>query len=234
MPPTDRLMELSDGLWVEIEPTQVLGMPLSNTMSVVRLQDGTLLLHSLLPYTPERRAEVESLGKIAHLYTPSLFHGVRAHEWAAAFPEAKMHAHPALVEDHPGLRIDRDLCSDAHRVADPALEGVLEECFVKGFRLGETAVFHRPSRTLIVADLVHNVGRPTQPWAWLYTRVMGFYGRVGLSRALQFAAFSDRTAARRAIDQILEWPWDRLVVGHGQVIESNAKAAFTAAYQWLR
>jgi len=44
---------------------------------------------------------------------------------------------------------------------------------------------------------------------------MGFYDRVALSRMIRWAAFSDRAAARRSLDELLTRPFDRLIVGHG-------------------
>lgn len=75
---------------------------------------------------------------------------------------------------------------------------IVDELHVDGCRLDETVLVHRPSRTLVVADLVHNVGRPDGAWARTYTRAMGFYDRVALSRMLRWAAFSDRAVAGTA------------------------------------
>jgi hypothetical protein len=94
-------------------------------------------------------------------------------------------------------------------------------------------LFHRPSRTLIVADLVHNVGRPAHAWTRIYTRVMGFRDRVALSRLLRWTAFADRAAARRSLDAVLALPFERIVVGHGAPITGGAREALAAAYRWL-
>jgi hypothetical protein len=99
--------------------------------------------------------------------------------------------------------------------------------------LGESVLVYRPAQTLLVADLVHNVGRPPGAWTKFYTQAMGFYDRVALSRALRWSAFSDRAAARRSLDQLTALPFERLVVGHGAPLASAAKEAFVNAYEWL-
>jgi hypothetical protein len=86
---------------------------------------------------------------------------------------------------------------------------------------------------LIVADLVHNIGRPRHPWTQIYTRAMGFHDRVALSSAIRWTAFSDRLAARRSLDQVLACPFDRLVVAHGAPLAAGGRAALAAAYTWL-
>ena len=217
------------GVWLDEAPVRFLGMRLTATMTVIRLADGSLLLHSPIAMTVERRAAVEALGPVAHLYSPNTFHHLRIGDWAAAFPSAKLHAPRGLAKKRPDLRIDR-----FHLTApEPAFEGVVDEHGVDGFRLEETALFHRPSRTLVVADLVHNIGRPTHGWTKTYTKAMGFYDRVALSRAIRWTAFPDKAAARRSIDALLALPFERLVVGHGAPLTTGAKDALAAAYTWL-
>jgi hypothetical protein len=101
-------------------------------------------------------------------------------------------------------------------------------------RLADGSPLYHPSfRTLVVADLVHNIGRPNHLWTKTYTKVMGFYDRVALSRAIRGTAFPDRAAARRSIDALLALPFERLVVGHGAPLTTRAKEALAAAYAWL-
>jgi hypothetical protein len=176
-------------------PTRIVGMQLKATMTVLQLGRGELLVHSPLPLTAERRAAVESLGTVAHLYAPNLHHHLWLGDWAAALPHARVHAPPALAQKRPDLRIDR-----AHGAPlDATLAELVEEHPIQGCRLQESALFHAPSRTLVLADLVHNVGRPEHAWTQFYTKAMGFYDRVALSRVIRWTAFSDRTAARRSL-----------------------------------
>jgi hypothetical protein len=87
---------------------------------------------------------------------------------------------------------------------------------------------------MVVADLVHNVGRSSHPWTAMYTRAMGFHDRVAVSRVLRWTAFDDRRAARRSVDRIVERASDRLVVGHGAPLVTGGRDALAQAYAWLR
>jgi hypothetical protein len=62
---------------------------------------------------------------------------------------------------------------------------------------------------------------------------MGFYDRIALSRMSRWAAFPDRRAARRSLDEVLSLPFERLVVGHGAPLASGGREALEAAYTWL-
>ena len=80
------LSSFADGIWTDSDPVRFLGLRLTAPMTVLRLGDGGLLLYSPIAMTPERRAAVEALGPVTHLYAPNLFHHLRIGEWAAAFP----------------------------------------------------------------------------------------------------------------------------------------------------
>ena len=219
----------AEGVWVDTAPVRILGMQLTATMTILRLGDGSLLLHSPIAMTPERRGAIEALGTVAHLYAPNLYHHLRIGEWAAAFPSARVHAPSGLAEKRPDLRIDRA----HHAVPEAAFAGVVDELRIDGFRLEESVLFHRPARTLVVADLVHNIGQPQHPWTQLYTRMMGFYDRVALSRVIRWAGVSDRAALRRSVDELLALRFDGLIVGHGAPLATDGRKALAAAYIWL-
>ncbi len=229
------LAGVADGVWVGAAPVSFIGLRLTTTMSVLRLAGQDLLVVSPIPLTPARRSAVEALGRVAHLYAPNTFHYLWLGDWAAAFPEARVHAPAGLARREPSARrpgsriIQRD-----GTPSEPAFGGLVDEIPIAGFRLDETALVHRPSRTAIVTDLVHNVGRPTHGWTATYARAMGFYDRVALSRFIRWTGFRDRRAARRSLDNLLARDFDRLIVGHGTLVPSDAKAALAAAYLWLR
>jgi hypothetical protein len=223
------LVPFGEGVWIATGPANIVGMRLTATMALLRLGDGSLVAYSPIELTPERKEAVEALGPLGHVYAPNLFHHTHAGTWAGAFPSARLHAPAALAKKRPDLRIDRAI-GDA---AEPAFAGVLDERQIAGFRLEEGVLVHRPSGTLVLADLVHNVGRPEQAWAKLYTQWMGFYDRVALSKMLRWTAFSNRAAARRSLDELLGLSFDRTVVGHGTPLAAGAKDALAAAYTWL-
>ena len=66
----DPLAPVAEGVWVSSVPVRILGTRLTATMAVLRLHDGELLLYSPVAMSAERRAAVEALGRVAHLYAP--------------------------------------------------------------------------------------------------------------------------------------------------------------------
>jgi hypothetical protein len=222
------LVPLAEGVFCDSEPVRVLGMRLTATMTVLTLDRGGLLLHSPVPLTPERRAAVTALGRVEHLYAPNTFHHLWIGEWSRAFPKARVHAPPGLVKQRPDLRIGR-----VHGGGEPIPSELIEEVPIRGFALEESVLVYRPARVAVLADLVHNVGRPTHTWTKLYTRAMGFYDRVALSRAIRWTAFTDRSEARRSVDRLLAQNFEHLIVGHGAPITSAAREVLAQALDFL-
>lgn len=223
------LTRFAEGVSLGSEPVRNLGMRLTSTMTVLQLPGSRLLVYSPVPLTGALRHQVEALGSVAHLYAPNTFHHVWIGDWARAFPHAQLHAPSALAAKRPDLRIDR-----AHdKEPCPDFEGVLDEVPIAGFLLAESVLVHRASKTLLVADLVHNIGRPDHWWTASYSKVMGFYDRVAISRLIRWTAFNDTAAAGASMGRLAACDFDRLVVGHGAPIEQGARAAVLGAYEWL-
>jgi len=222
------LKPFRDDIWIACGPVSFLGLRLTVTMTVLRLPDGTLLVHSPLPWSVERQAEVTALGPVAHLYAPNTFHHQWLGDWITACPTARVHAPQELAAKRPDLRIDR--FHDGPTAAQ--IDGV-DEIPIRGFRLRESVLVHRAAGTAVVADLVHNIGRPEHTWTKLYTRAMGFYDRVALSRMLRWTSFDDRRAARASLSSLLDLEFDGLIVGHGEPLAHDGRELLAGATSWL-
>jgi glyoxylase-like metal-dependent hydrolase (beta-lactamase superfamily II) len=87
----------------------------------------------------------------------------------------------------------------------------------------EHVVFHAPSRTLIVADLVFNFGEDAPRWTkFLARHFMRLPNLSGMSLAFRLM-IRDKTAFLRSIAEVMRWDFDRVIVGHGEIIETGGK-----------
>jgi hypothetical protein len=226
----EEFTQFTDDVWLTNEPVRIVGMKLTATMTVIRLPDSGLLLHSPVAMTKQRRGFVESLGTVTHLYAPNTFHHLWIGDWAREFRDACVHAPAALRKKRPDLRVDR-----AHDIDSPgALRESFDEVHVDGFALEESLLVHRASSMLVVADLVHNVGRPADKWTTFYSKAMGFYDRVAISRIIRWTAFSNTAATRKSIDRLADCNFERMVMGHGAPVDHDAREVVLAAYEWTR
>src|SRR5437870_615324 len=86
-----------------VAPLPFLGMRIGTRMTVVRLPSGGLVLHSPTPLAAAREL-VTAEGRVAHIVCPNLYHHLYAGEWAAAFPDAVVHAPKKLRNKRGDLR----------------------------------------------------------------------------------------------------------------------------------
>ena len=64
-----------------------LPLPFSTRMTVVRLKNGDLFLHSPIAFNATLAAQLQSMGTIRHLVSPNQFHYAHIGEWSRAFPD---------------------------------------------------------------------------------------------------------------------------------------------------
>ncbi len=96
----------------------------------------------------------------------------------------------------------------------------------------EHALVHRPSRTLVLADLVFNLQVPPGEKVPFFLRwVSGFTAFPGTSRLVKLCV-KDRAAVARSLERILAEDFDQIVVGHGDVIRDDAKAVLRDLLAW--
>lgn len=198
-------------------------------MTVVRLPDGSLLVHSPIPLDDELRAELDALGPLRHVVCPNVFHHLSAAPFLAAYPDAELTAPKALRAKRPDLRIDHELGEKLPAAWGSALTAI----HVDGSMLDETVLFHPATGTVISSDLLEYFEQCDETWTRLYLKAAGVYQRPTWNRFLRLI-YRDRKAARRSIDRILEWPIERVVIGHGDVITKDAQAAVRESFTWLK
>jgi hypothetical protein len=102
------------------------------------------------------------------------------------------------------------------------------------FALTEVVFFHRRSRTALFADLIQNFPRDWfKGWRGVVARLDGIVApNPGAPREWR-ASFLDRRAARDALDQILAWPIERVVIAHGDLPTAEGPAFVRRAFTWL-
>jgi hypothetical protein len=217
------MKQLADNLWVKRYPLSVLGTAHGRTVTILRLTSGELIVHSMAPFSEADKAEIRRLGKPAWLVEAMMLHDTYAREGRAAFPDAVFLAPLGFgdVVDFP-----------TSRLVPPPREWVneIEVIELRGApRLQEHVFIHRPSRTLIVADLVFNFPQDERGWNWLFHRyIAGLKRYPGMSRFFRLC-ISDRETFCASFQQVLESDFDQIIVGHGEVIESEGKAALRRA-----
>jgi hypothetical protein len=217
----------ADGLWTADAPVRLFGLfEIGTRMTVVRLSSGELWVHS--PISPSTvRGELDLLGAVRHIVAPNLYHHLFAGPFRDAYRQAKLWGAPGLAKKRRDLRFDAELGAEppAEWAAD------LDQLPIVSM-LGEVVFLHRRSRTVISSDLVARTSGEGSVLTRLYASLGGFRKEHAVPRALRLG-YRDRAAARRSIERLLAWDFDRLIIAHGPVIESGGKEVVRRAFGWL-
>lgn len=222
------LEQHDDGLWSKAVEQSFLGLHVGTRMTVVRLPSGALWVHSPIALTPELREELCELGPLAHVVAPNMFHHLYAGPMVEAFEDAKLYASPKLGKKRKDLRIDA-----SHSDSAEHFEGVMDVVHIDGTLFDEAVFVHRPTRTLISADLLENFKTSSHFWTRQYLKAGGVHGKPGFNR-LSRPLIRKRTRTRRAIDRLLKLDFERIVVSHGDILQAGGPDVVRDAYAWLR
>lgn len=214
----------------------VIGAVLPVRMTVLRLRGGDLLLHSPTRFSQGLKAELKELGDIRHLVAPTLAHWIFLQAWQQACPDAITWAAPGLRERRQvrknRVRLDHDL-GDA---APPAWgDEIVTETVPGGMGFHEVALFHKPSRTLLLADLVVNLDAARLPWlARPLLRFCGMVGPGGMPPPyLRAVVKLRRKDAAEMAHRLLRLQPDRVIFAHGDWFSEDAPGALRRSFRWL-
>jgi hypothetical protein len=220
--------QLADGLWVvarDLRFPPALRMP--NHMTLMRRRDGRLLVHAPVRLEHELLFAVRGLGDVAAIIAPNTFHYRFVAEWVREFPQAELFAAPGLAQRVPSLPASVPL-SDT---PPAAWAGEVEQIvFGPVGPFSEVAFLHLATRTLLLSDLAFHMVRFESPIQKVCWRLMGVPEGFGPSRTARLTLLRDRQAARPYLQRIAAWDFDRIIVAHGEVIESGGSARFHSAF----
>ena len=223
-----RLQAFADNVWIAEVEHAYMGLHVGARLTVIRLSSGALLLHSPIPLTAELRSELDALGPVGHIVCPNLFHHVYAGEAAAVYPRALLHGPRALHKKRRDLAFAGTLGDTPH----PDWSEDLRLLTIHGCLLHETVFYHPASRTLIACDLVENFHTVPNWFTRTYLRLGGVLGRAGWHPLLRLAYY-DRRRARACVDRLLEWPFERLALSHGEPLTEDARDIVRKGLAWL-
>jgi hypothetical protein len=227
--PTPPLRELDKNIWVADRPQRFYGLEVGTRMTAIRLADGSLLLHSPVALDARLRRALDAIGPVRFVVAPNRVHHLYAGKVADVYPESRLWIGPGLERKRPDLVFAGILGDEA----PSEWRGQVDQVHFRGRPYeNEVVFFHRASRTLILCDLAFNFGPNAAAPTRLLMKVMRSYGRFGPSK-LDPLLIRDRGAARESLQRMLDWDFDRVVVAHGDVLESGGHELLREGYSWL-
>lgn len=217
-------------IWLVPYPVRLAGARFEARTTVVRLRDGSLVVHSPGPVDDIMRDWIHGLGRVAVILAPGNFHHLHVAAWQRAFPGAETWICPGVDRRAPALRFDGVLGT---QLPAPMQDG-FEQALVRGRLMSEVALLHRTTRTLVLVDLVECFGDGTPRVNRMLRagmKLLGMWNHPAPAPEYRIAGWRNRTIARAALERILAWDFERVVIAHGDLIEHDAKAVLRRAWR---
>jgi hypothetical protein len=229
-----QLNDVDKNVWVyDGDTVNFHGFPFSTRMTVIRLQNGSLWIHSPEKLNKALKEELAGLGKVEYLISPNKLHHLFLSEWLSVYPDAKCYAAPGLAQKRHDINFTKQLSNSSEK----EWEDEIEQIIFQGSPLMEEVVFfHASSKTLILTDLIENFS-PTafnwwqKPIAW-FTGILSPNGKTPIDWRLSF--LFGKAKARVALDKMVAWKPANIIISHGECIIGNGSEFLIKSFRWLK
>jgi hypothetical protein len=169
--------------------------------------------------------------------------------WHQAYPNAKVLGPEGLPEKRKSQN-NEDVpfatvftASNTHPSVDAAFDAEFEYEYVPAHGNKEIVFNHKPTRTLIQADLMFNYPSREQfsktgedPTSGILTKLFGAVTNTNSDwqkRMIWYGlSSSDRNGFAQSMTRINKFEFDRMIPCHGDVVETGAKGIFQKIMSW--
>ncbi len=227
------LKNIDSDIWtLDGDRVTMFSIPFTTRMTIVRLSNNQLWLHSPIAPSAERFNTINELGEVAHIIAPNIFHHLFVGDWLAKYPSAKLWGAEGLPEKRPDLKFDAVLNDSTEQI----WENEIDQLYFQGSKILPEVVFlHKKSKTLIITDLIQNHDPVLDNWFWrLVKKINGVLSpKGGVPKDLRMTIL-DKEIARLSLEKMLSWDFEKMVLGHGICIDNNAKKYVADSFSWLK
>ncbi len=228
------LQKFGENIWVsDGPPARDMGLLFTTRMTVVKLAGGSIWISSPVPVSFDTLKHITELGPVRYLIAATPRHVWRLSEAHILFPDAELWAcRPTLFTLQKGPLPFTGILGDVP--PEVWVEDFDQLAFKGNPGLSEVLFFHKKSRTLILDDLIQSnpamSGHPFRNAVFKLEGGLKPQAGVGLDMRL---SFFNRDLARQSLEKLLSWDFDKVIIAHGDCVESDAKKFVERAFQWL-
>ncbi len=227
------LNKLDENIWiVDGDAVPFFGFPFTTRMTVIRLSNGELWIHSPLKISNNLIGDILALGEVKYLISPNKLHHLFIADWLKHFPEAVCYASPGLEKKRNDIVFSKLL---GMMPEEEWSKEIGQTIFKGSAAMQEVVFFHNSSKTLILADLIENFKPDSLNW-WQRT-IAGFagilspHGKTPVDWRLSFAFGKEE--AKRSLSIIQGWQADNIVISHGECILGNGHEFLERSFSWV-
>lgn len=207
-------------------------MPFPTRMTIVRLSSGELWVHSPIEIRDGLDEAISAIGSVRYLIAPNWIHYAWVPSWQQRFPNALTLASPGVVARAISKGIPLHI--NGQLVNEPPAywaKDIDQRIAASGMHQ-EAVFFHRPTRTLILTDLIENFECSKMPW---WTRPLLRLGGVcaphgGMPRDMAMSFRRHREHFSQLVSEMISWHPERVIIAHGKWFETNGTSELKRAF----
>ena len=209
------------------------GAMVGSRMGVMRANEaGHLLIYNPIALPAPLRRTLEGHGQVRWIVCPNANHHRFIGEWTAAFPEAELWAAPKLAARRNDIAWTGILGRQG--TSTPWDEDLVTAQILEGLPAPEVVIFHRASSTLLVTDAIVNMGhhKDTPMGVAAMLELFGMRKRPGPPVTMKWTV-TRRTSLQRSVQNVLGWPFQRIFLTHGHLIDHDAKRVWRDGFAFV-
>ena len=220
-----------DMFWIKEYPIRFAGCTFNSRMTVVRLANGNLFVHSPCEIDEKIKSAIDCLGKVEFIVAPGSYHYLYVASAQKAFPDAETFICPGVERRSPDIKFDW-LLGDR---PDERWKNDFEQVLIRGNRIiWEVVFYHKVTRILILVDLIENITDQTEDVSWVlrlwWKLVFRMWNNPKPAPEYQMG-WNNKKAASKSLKRILDWDFEKVIISHGDLIEENAKEVVLNAWR---
>ena len=221
---------IANKIHIDEIPLQFLGMQLGTRMTVIKMKNNSLFLHSPTKFTHVLKNILDELGKVSIIVCPNKLHHLYINSYVENYPKAKLYAAPGLEKKRKDIQFKGTL----EDKPDQEWSEEIDQMVFKGcFLIEEVFFFHKETKTLIITDFIQSIHSYHNLFERIMGRVGGIFENPSPPRDLRLLMRLDRQTARNSINRVKQWDFEKIIIAHGQLITKNAQSVFNKAFDWI-
>ncbi|KAF2132491.1 hypothetical protein P153DRAFT_413990 [Dothidotthia symphoricarpi CBS 119687] len=212
-----------------------------NRATAIRLHDNRMLLINPIQLSNSVREKLIQLGGV-HLVAADLGHHMYIGEYLKVWPDATTIGVPGLEGKRKDVKWDF-IYSEKNRSPEKVLGFAedMETVLFEGFITYCVAWYHKPTKTLVQADLMMNLPcteqyKPSSSEQDIFSREFAKRAHprsVWFKRLIYYIASVDYQLMRRDAKRVAEWDVESIIPCHGDVLEADGNRAWAQTYEWF-
>jgi hypothetical protein len=218
----------------------------------VKLQSGGVAIFSPVALTDEVKKIVADLGgDVKYIAALDIEHHIFLGEWYKAYPGAKVLAPEGLLEKRKKQGNENvpfsSIFTEKNRSVpvDAEFDAEFESEYFASHINKELVFLHKPSKTLIEADLMFNLPATEQfskaggdatsgILTKLFSALQNTQGTAVWQKRMIWYGTSagNRPDFNKSAAKVATWDFERIIPCHGDVIETGGKGIFEKVFGW--